>query len=286
MKLSLGALLAICLAGLQFLAVLTVVLLSYVTSERVLLNHARTLLSDLGNNAILHSKGFLEPARGTAELAKRLAENDIVASDDPEELEKLLFQQLSLAPQFSGVYLGDEQGNFVYVNRGDGPAQYRTKIVSVVDGQRSTRLIWRDTDFGIVLAEDDPTDNFDPRTRPWYITAKATRDIIWTDPYIFFSSQRPGITAASPVIGRGGALRGVVGVDIEIQAISEFLSQLNIGASGAAMILNRNGDVVAHPNSDLIKIESADGSFKFASIDEIKDPSDSNSLAAKAQKVL
>ena len=272
MKLSLGALLAICLAGLQFLAVLTVVLLSYVTSERVLLNHARTLLSDLGNNAILHSKGFLEPARGTAELAKRLAENDIVASDDPQELEKLLFQQLSLAPQFAGVYLGDEQGNFVYVNRSDGPAPYRTKIVSVTDGNRSTRLIWRDTDFRVVQADKDPADNFDPRTRPWYISAKATGDIIWTDPYIFFSSKRPGITAESPVIGAQGNLRGVVGVDIEIDAISGFLAQLKIGDEGTAMILNRNGDVIAHPNPALIKVENADGTLEFVSIEDIPDP--------------
>ncbi len=90
MKLSLGAILAICLAGLQLIAVLSVVLTSYVTSERALLDHARSLLSDLGINAIEHSKGFLRPARGTAELAKRLAENDIVASDNPEILEKLL----------------------------------------------------------------------------------------------------------------------------------------------------------------------------------------------------
>tara|TARA_R110002096_G_scaffold51390_2_gene134366 strand:+ start:17345 stop:19666 length:2322 start_codon:yes stop_codon:yes gene_type:complete len=272
MRLSLGAVIAICLAGLQFLAVLTVVLLSYITSEKVLLNHARNLLSDQGYNAILHSQGFLDPARSTAELAKRLAENNVIASDNPEALEKLLFQQLQLAPQFSGVYMGDEAGNFVYVSRVDGPAQYRTKIVRYSGDQRSTQLLWRDSDYNIVDDVIDATDMYDPRTRPWYIRAKEKGDIIWTDPYIFFSSQRPGITAASPVIGRGSALRGVVGVDIEIQAISEFLSQLNIGASGAAMILNRNGDVIAHPNSDLIKIESADGSFKFASIDEIKDP--------------
>jgi PAS domain S-box-containing protein len=272
MKLSLGALLAICLAGLQFLAVLTVVLLSYVTSERALLNHARTLLSDLGSNAILHSKGFLEPARGTAELAKRLAENDIVASDDPQELEKLLFQQLQLAPQFSGVYLGDEAGNFVYVSRAKGPAQYRTKIVSHFGGTRATRYIWRDNDFSIVESDVDAEDKFDPRTRPWYISAKEKRDIIWTDPYIFFSSKRPGITAASPVIGPANQLRGVVGVDIEIDAISGFLAQLKIGNDGTAMILNSNGDVIAHPDPDLIKVENADGTLGFVSIDDIPDP--------------
>jgi PAS domain S-box-containing protein len=271
MKISLGALLAICLAGLQFLAVLTVVLLSYITSERVLLDHARTLLSDLGRNTILHSQSFLDPARSTAELAKRLAENNIVASDNHQALEKLLFQQLQLAPQFAGVYLGDEDGNFVYVSRVDGPAQYRTKIVSYTDGVRKTELMWRDTDYTIVDSMIDRQDIFDPRTRPWYERAKTRGDIIWTDPYIFFSSQRPGITAASPVIGNNDEIRGVVGVDIEIQEISDFLSQLKIGTKGAAMILNRNGDVIAHPESDLIKMENADGRLDFVSIDEIND---------------
>ena len=41
MRVSLGALLAVGLAGLQFIAVLAVVFSSYVTSERALLDHAR-----------------------------------------------------------------------------------------------------------------------------------------------------------------------------------------------------------------------------------------------------
>lgn len=272
MKLSLGAILAIYLAGLQFLAVLSVVLSSYVSSERVLLEHARSLLSDLGHNAIEHSKGFLEPARGTAELAKRLAENNIVASDNAEVLEKLLFQQLQVAPQFSGVLYGDELGNFVYVMRSEGPAQYRTKIVSTANQQRSIELIWRDNAYNVVERRFDPQDEYDPRTRPWYINAKRANDDIWTDPYIFFSSKRPGITAASPVIQTSNDLRGVIGVDIEIEAISEFLSNLKIGDSGAAMILNGNGEVIAHPNSDLIKVENEDGSLGFAHIGGIPDP--------------
>ena len=95
---------------------------------------------------------------------------------------------------------------------------------------------------------------------------------IWTDPYIFFTSQSPGITAASPVFAEEGGLQGVVGVDIEIDAISDFLSRLNIGESGAALILNQNGDVIAHPNQDIIRTENPDGTFRFTSIDEIDDP--------------
>ncbi|WP_284380093.1 cache domain-containing protein, partial [Amylibacter marinus] len=271
MKLSLGALLAICLAGLQFIAVLTVVLLSYFTSQRVLIDHARAQMSDLGQNAILHSKGFLDPALGTAQLAKRLAENQIIASDNPEELEALLFQQLLLAPKFSGVYFGDEQGNFVFVSRTEATAPYRTKFIRQSDTLRHTEYIWRDADFNVVKRQSDPHDTFDPRGRPWYTHAKSSRDIIWTDPYIFFSSQRPGITTATPVIGTDGLLRGVIGVDIEIQALSEFLAQLKIGASGAAMILNRNGDVIAHPDPNLIKIKRPNGNLDFVSISDIPD---------------
>ena len=63
----------------------------------------------------------------------------------------------------------------------------------------------------------------------------------------------------------------MVGVDIGIDAISEFLSRLNIGESGLALILNKNGDVIAHPDQTLIRTENEDGSFRFVNISEIDD---------------
>ncbi|WP_299863773.1 cache domain-containing protein [uncultured Roseobacter sp.] len=272
MKLSLGLMLALCLAGLQFVAVTIVVFSSFLTSEKVLLDHARHLLRDVGTNTIEHSRGFLKPAKGAAELATRLAESQVIASDNFEQLEKLLFQQLQISPQFAGVFYGDETGSFVYVMRSSGPAPFRTKIIRQEENTRFVELIWRDNGYAEVLRSQDPLDTYDPRTRLWYQTASAERASIWTDPYIFFTSQTPGITAASPVFRESGQIQGVVGVDIGIEAISEFLSRLNIGESGKALILNRNGDVIAHPNQDLISTANADGTFRFVSINEIGDP--------------
>ncbi|WP_227270156.1 cache domain-containing protein [Roseobacter weihaiensis] len=272
MKFSLGMILALCLAGLQFVAVTFVVFSSFLTSEKVLLEHARELLSDVGTNTIEHSRGFLKPAKGAAELATRLAESEVIASDDFEQLEKLLFQQLQISPQFSGVYYGDEAGNFVYVMRSEGPGPFRSKIVARDGDARTTDLIWRSDQYALLEQRADPSDRFDPRERPWYQSAKTRLSGIWTDPYIFFTSQTPGITAASPVFNSDGQLRGVVGVDIEIDAISEFLSRLNIGDNGTALILNRNGDVIAHPNKEIIQTRNNDGTFRFVHIDEIEDP--------------
>ena len=129
MRNSLAALLALGLAGLQFIAVLAVVLTSYLTSERTLLNHARSLLTDVGYNATEHTKGFLDPARSAAELAARLAQHRVVASDDSALLEQFLFQQLRVTPNFSGLYYGDENGSFVMVMRTETEGRFRSKIV-------------------------------------------------------------------------------------------------------------------------------------------------------------
>lgn len=272
MKYSLGLWLALCLAGLQLVAVSIVVWSSYLTSERVLLDHARGLLSDAGANTTVHSKGFLNPARSAAELAARLAENEIVSSENKQQLEMLLFQQLQSAPQFAGIFYGDEAGNFVYVNRSAARAPFRSKLITHNDGERRTELIWRNADFSTVIQRLDPADKYDPRVRPWYETAKAAKGSIWTDPYIFFTSQKPGITIASPVIARDGSIQGVIGVDIEIDAISEFLADLKIGESGTALIVNRNGDVIAHPEPALFKSKGEDGRLQFVSIENIADP--------------
>lgn len=272
MKYSLALWLTVCLAGLQFAAVTIVVLSSYFTSERVLLDHARGLLSDVGINTTEHSKGFLNPARGAAELAARLAENKIVSSENSQQLERLLFQQLQTAPQFAGVFYGDEAGNFVYVNRSDEIGPFRSKLIANTGDTRRTELIWRGKDFEVLEAKDDPSDSFDPRARPWYMSAQEELRSIWTDPYIFFSSQQPGITIASPVIDGDGAVVGVVGVDIEISAISDFLGRLEIGENGTALIVHQNGDVIAHPQSELLKAQRDDGTYRFVNIGEIADP--------------
>lgn len=273
MKKTLGAPLFLGLAGLQLLAVLAIVFSSYITSEGVLMFHARNLLRNVGLNTMEHSRGFLKPAHDAAELAVRLAQNRIVASDDPDRLEQLLFQQLQLTTQASGMYFGAADGSFVFVMRDPGTELFRTKFITYDDsGNRETRLIWRTEDFNPVREVKDPTDTYDPRNRSWFKGASETGGMTWADPYIFFSSRQPGITLAAPVFSEADSVGGVIGVDIEIDEISDFLMRLKIGRSGRAVIINRNGDVIAGQAPDLLKTTAADGSLRFVKIDEFGDP--------------
>lgn len=271
MRYSLGFVLAISLAGLQFIAIISVVSTSYVSSERAILEHARGLMDDAGANAADHTRRFLEPASEAADLASKVLENDIVLATDPAAIELYLFQHLQIEPQLSGIYYGNENGDFIYVMRSEGPAEFRTKLILHAAGTRRVALIWRNADFEEVARRSDPTDPFDPRTRQWYIDASRAKATVWTPPYLFFSSQQPGISVAAPVL-TAEALKGVVGVDIEISAISSFLSDLAIGDRGTAMILNENGDVIAHPDPTQIKTPNDDGTLRFVEIGEFEDP--------------
>ena len=272
MRYSLGSVLALSLAGLQFIAILFVVTTSYWTSERAMLEHARGLLNDASTAAIEHTKRFLDPAREAAEFSSKMIENGIIDPNDPDALELFLFQNLQIEPQLSGIYFGDPDGNFTYVMRSDGAGPYRTKSIDVDDAERTIELIWRTDTTNVVERQFDPTDLYEHRERQWYKDAVASKTSVWTRPYIFFSSQQPGITVASPVISESGTVIGVVGVDIEIANISEFLSDLSIGKQGVALIVNENGDVVAHPNFNDITEQGNDGSVALVSVANIDDP--------------
>lgn len=271
MKLSLGFVLALSLAGLQFLAILIVVSTSYLTSEKAMLEHARDRLAEAGRNASEHSNGFLRPARESAELSKRVIESGIIADDDFDELETYLFQSLQNDSQISGIYYGDERGNFTYVMRSDGPGPFRTKIMRASRSSPAAEFIWRTADFALVQRAIDPNDPFDPRTRPWYESAKSARATIWTEPYIFFSSRQPGITVAVPV-AIDGAFKGVIGVDIEISAISNFLSELALSENASALILDENSNLIAHPDIAQLMRGEAESEISLLGIEDIDDP--------------
>ncbi len=275
MKPSIRSVLVMGIIGLQFITVSAILFSSYVTTEAVLLGHARQIMENVASDTIDRSEDFLSPAQTAADLTQRLADHNVLSSDNPKSMERYFFEQLRLYPQFAGIYFGATDGSFFYVKRDEEFAEggFRTKVITQKGEDRHVELLWRDANYNETGRNLDLEDTYDPRTRPWFKKALSTKDLVWTDPYIFFTSRQPGITTAAPVYDRSGTIRGVVGVDIEITEISTFLNRLKIGDSGSAFILNQNSDVIAFPDADKIKVPSSDNSrgLRFTRIEELDD---------------
>lgn len=250
---------------------------AYVTSQRVLLGHARDIMENIAEFAMEQSKHHLALAQGAAHLTKRLISANVVSSDGQKfnALERYFFDQMAIYPHFAGIYFGAPNGDFFDLRRSQihSPAGFRTKIIRHPDGVRQVDLIYRDHELKYITSQKDPDDSYDPRVRPWYKKAKRTGDIVWTDPYVFFTSQKPGITIAGPVHQDDNLVRGIVGVDIRIDQLSTFIGKLRIGKNGKAFLMNRNMDVVAFP--DLTKITRPNalspGRTRLVKIHEIQD---------------
>ena len=256
------------------ITVSTIMISTYTTTQRVLIGHAHQVMDNFSSEVIDRSTGFLQPAELAAELTQKLANHNVVSQQNSDAMERYFFEQLKLYPQFSGIYFGTKNGDFVYVNRDNSFSKkgYRTKLINIKDDNKTVKLLWRDKDFQAVTHRLDSEDNYDPRNRPWYKKATRQKHLVWTEPYIFFSSQKPGITISSPVfdLTADNSISGVIGVDIEISLISSFLDSLKIGQHGSAFIFDTLGQVLAHPDENKIKRKSKN-STTFNLITEIDD---------------
>ena len=90
----------------------------------------------------------------------------------------------------------------------------------------------------------------DPRERGWYKKAAEAGHTVVIDPYS--SATRPDVmmvTVATPVYW-GTELVGVVAVDADIESIQSFMSTIDFEEGSYGFLLDSNGNIIVHPNSD------------------------------------
>jgi len=274
LRLSIRSVLLIALVGLQIGALAIALTFSHHRSDDAVHDHARRMMTTTTESALNRIQEFLSPAETAVELAQRLQQENVISATNKPLLERYFFEQLRVSPQISGFYYGDKAGQFIYVSRSSvvDEAQFRTKVMLGEDAGAS--LMYRNSAFERIASTVDIEDRYDPRSRPWYKLATENAGTAWTDPYIFYTSQMPGITVAAPVFNKNGAVKGVMGIDMEIDAISDFLANFDFGDSGSVLVLGANGDVIAHPDKSKIRKSIANGEagLRFANIAEIDDP--------------
>jgi len=98
----------------------------------------------------------------------------------------------------------------------------------------------------------EPTADYDPSVRPWYIEALAENDTIYGDPYVDKATGLVVASVSSPVLHPNGLLKGVLSADIELNAVTERINSMAIGDNGFVSIMTDTGVFVAHPDENMI----------------------------------
>jgi GAF domain-containing protein len=251
--------------GLMIAAILAISLYADRANRRGVLTLTDEMLATLELQVSLRVEAFLVPAG----RAVRIVGDTIEIAPDPVPLvQSYAFGVLREVPQISLVSLADEAGDYWGVRRLEHGG-YETKVIRIVAGARHTTLIEHGPTGDEISRADAPDDGYDPRTRGWYQGARTTDAVFWTDPYIFFSSRAPGVTASTMHRDAGG--RGYfIGLDIRLAALSDFLATLKIGQHGRAVLIDGTGKLVAAPVGGVVR--EVDGQLVAAGVDQLDDP--------------
>ncbi len=254
-------------ASLLVATVLIIIGYTYRQNTTAVLNISEQLINQATDTVMERTTSHLSPAALLAQTSANIPNLNPANITTNEELEAYGMELLRLYPQLSGFFIGNEEGDFLFTKRFPD-SSIGTQIIER-NGISSTRTwTYRDPDDNVTEVEVTPGVDYDPRLRPWYEGAAASGDQFWTDIYIFFTDQKPGITAAYPIMDASGKTVAVVGIDVALEELSRFLEAQEVGQNGLVFIVNSKGEIVAFPGGNLAMAEG--DSFRPMQVTEMK----------------
>jgi len=257
---------------IEILTVLVVLTSQKYAADRALRAYTHELLQNVVDETRENAASYLRQAQDSVSLAAGVLQARLLSTTQADGMERYFLEQLQVLPQVDSLFFGDSDGSFVFSKRisNEPGAGFLSKIIrNGQQGRDRVTLLQRNAAFEEINIRSDPNDTFDPRQRPWFSLAQYSSEAVWTEPYIFFTSQQPGLTVARAVRDADGEVRGVIGADIELSMLSQFLRTQRIGQSGAAFIVYSDGSLLAHPTITDFAQRSADNKLRLKVLDEL-----------------
>jgi sigma-B regulation protein RsbU (phosphoserine phosphatase) len=201
----------------------------------------RTVVADAGREA----RSVADAAIGEVELVLRAVERatqvraDVIASADLSESQ--IAELLRASLEGRGVAFGVA---VAFAPRAFDPQREHVAVYRFRQGAGSTTA-------------DLASPAYRYWEKPWYTVPATTGQPGWTD--VYFDQGGGGrwmLTYSVPAFrqGPGGrVLEAVVTADVTLDWLHELVASVRIGESGYAMILSRDGQVLAHPDERLVR---------------------------------
>ena len=162
--------------------------------------------------------------------------------DDPEALFRHFLQQAQGFPKVDSIFFGHGNGEFIgYSTLGPGTHQWLRGgpslggdlLFATVDAGGQRRIAHR------------TTPEWDTQTRPWYLAAIRAGHPVWGEVFPYHGYPALALPTSRPVFDAEGRLLGVLGNNIFLSQLSDFLGTMEISEHGQAFILDRKGLIVA-----------------------------------------
>jgi serine phosphatase RsbU (regulator of sigma subunit) len=160
---------------------------------------------------------------------------------------------LKFYQEISGIIIADTRGvEYSLIKNND---TLINRIIKQSAGKKEIiRMKWSyDNNLnGTLIKEWHDELQYDPRKRLWFIGALGSNrdEIFWSDPYTFFTSKNPGITASLICkASKSGKVNRILAFDVLLTEISKFTKSLKVSKNGLAFIVSSKGEVIGLPRN-------------------------------------
>jgi serine phosphatase RsbU (regulator of sigma subunit) len=219
--------------------------LTYLGSGRALRRFSQSLIEQTVERTEAQLQGFFDPVVKQLFFMRQWGEAGLLDLDDPTAIDELLQPMMRQYPWITSAMVANDAGRENMLLRiGDRWSGRQTRV-----DESGGHARWRRWTEGTEPKGSEELIDYDPRKRPWFQGAVASRadGAHWTEPYIFFTTKEPGITA-SLAFPLGEELR-VVGLDVLLTDISRFTTEIKVLTLGRAFVLSEDGRLIGLPGS-------------------------------------
>jgi len=254
MRLPFQSLLLLLLVTLALFAVGTGGIISTFSTQNVSRNLSTQVMEQAAHRIAVEVAHLVDNSEAIGTSYQRFFDLSAVDFDDPYGLGKQLARDLAQQPHLTYVSLGFDNGYAINTKRmREGRIRLRWYDREMEDGKLK---IWRNDAMAVGslwVPEPRQHSDADPRKRPFWTAVLHAERPVWTDVYLLKNpggSDYPGISCATPLRDKAGALRAVVTADFDLRDLSRYLRQFNLFGQGNAYVLalkEEGATLIAHP---------------------------------------
>ena len=187
-------------------------------------------------------------AKSAFAAVRTLLIEKVIDSGDADKRQFMFLSQLQAQPTISWVAFGFPDGSFSGAHKLGESAIEMLDINGAEKRLRSERYDYAGMDVKFAEQYFANTD-YSVVDQQWYRESIQASDDDWFKLTTHPGGERPAVALAGPIDIDQKRI-GVLAIIIELTRVSNFLSQLTVGKSAGAFILERDGTAVASPDAD------------------------------------
>jgi signal transduction histidine kinase/class 3 adenylate cyclase/CheY-like chemotaxis protein len=216
--------------------------LSFRNGQRAVNQLASQLRHEVSDRVNQHLDNFLATPRQINRInlaAYKLGTLDIL---NLERTGRYFNQQIQAFKNVSYINVGSVDGNFVGVGRNDDGTLYLDQIESSRPGQNNQYLLdQQGNKIQRIMASE-----VNYKKEAWYADAIKAGQPVWSNIYQWLDEPEVfSISASYPVYNSANQFVGVMGVDLVLTQINDFLRKLQISPRSQIFIIEPDGKIVA-----------------------------------------